>query len=71
MCSNASPARLPPPPDGGLEARLGRAIEELAATTRSGEQAAGQDLAALLAAAWALVAEADPELADRTARYSR
>jgi hypothetical protein len=70
MCSNASPRPCPQPADGDLAARLGGAIEELAAVAGSAERAAAGDLDVRLAAAWALVAEADPELADRTARYS-
>jgi hypothetical protein len=62
MCSNELPA--------GLAARLGSAIDELAATADAADQAEDNDVAAQLAAAWALIAEADPELAERTARYS-
>jgi hypothetical protein len=62
MCSNELPA--------GLAARLGSAIDELAATADAADQAQDSDVAAQLAAAWALIAEADPELAERTARYS-
>ena len=65
MCSNELPA--------GLAARLGSAIDELAAsaaTADAADQAEDKDVAARLAAAWALIAEADPELAERTARYS-
>ena len=62
MCSNELPA--------GLAARLGSAIDELAAAADAADQAEDNDVAAQLAAAWALIAEADPELAERTARYS-
>jgi hypothetical protein len=67
MCSSDSRR----PEDGGLADRLGSAIEDVAAVARTGEHAPDRELTARLAAAWALIAEADPELADRTARYSR
>jgi hypothetical protein len=51
-------------------ARLGLAIDELAELTGAAEEPACADLTARLAAAWALVTAADPELAERTARYS-
>jgi hypothetical protein len=64
MCSNESP------PD--LAALLGTAIDEVAAAAASAaDQPADPEVTARLAAAWALIAAADPELADRTARYSR
>jgi hypothetical protein len=66
MCSNGAAAPMPRP---GIAARLGSAIDELAAAAA----AAGppeEELAGQLAAAWALIAEADPELAERTARYA-
>ena len=71
MCSNDSAA--------SLAARLGSAIDELAAAAGAtgaagpagaADQLADCDVAARLAAAWALIAAADPELAERTARYS-
>jgi hypothetical protein len=62
MCSNDSAA--------GLAARLGTAIDELAAVAVAADQPADPEVAARLAAAWALIADADPELADRAARYS-
>ena len=61
MCSNELPA--------GLGARLGSAIDALAAAAEDADQAEDSEVAARLAAAWALIAEADPELAERTARY--
>jgi hypothetical protein len=66
MCSNAFAG--PPPAD--LADRLGGVIDDLAAAAETGERAPGDDLAARLAAAWALIAAVDPELADRTAKYS-
>jgi hypothetical protein len=71
MCSKASPDTAAPPPDGDIAARLGSAIDELAAAAGDDDSEATRDLTAQLAAAWALVAEADPELAERTARYAR
>jgi len=37
----------------------------------AGQDAAGQDMAERLARAWAMITAADPEMAARTARYSR
>jgi len=62
MCSNDAA------PD--LAIRLGDAIDELAAAAVGPGGAAERDLATRLAAVWALIAAADPELAERTARYS-
>jgi hypothetical protein len=67
MCSNPSGGAE----DEGLADRLGSAIDDVAAVANAGEQAPDRELTDRLAAAWALIAEADPELADRTARYSR
>ena len=67
MCSNDSP-RLPA---GDLAGRLRVVIDELAAALDPGARSAGEDVTARLAAAWALVAEADPELAARAAQYDR
>jgi hypothetical protein len=66
MCSNATPGLA----DSDLADRLGSVLDELAAVVDSGERLASDDLTTRLAAAWALIAEADPELADRAARYS-
>ncbi len=67
MCSNASGR----PEDEALAGRLGSAIDDVAAAAGSDGQVPDGDLTTRLAAAWALIAEVDPELADRTARYSR
>jgi hypothetical protein len=68
MCSIAPASRL----DGDLGRRLSAAIDELAAAATSASGPADdQELAARLAAAWAMIAAADPELANRAARYSR
>jgi len=61
MCSNDSPA--------DLAGRLGSAIDEIAAAASGADQPADAALAARLAAAWALITDADPDLAERTARY--
>jgi hypothetical protein len=52
-----------------LAARLRTMIDELAADASTGDDAS-DELAARLASAWALLADADPELAARTARYA-
>jgi hypothetical protein len=63
MCSNELSA--------GLASRLGSVIDEVAAAAdaANGDGPSGEEVAARLAAAWALIAEADPKLAERTARY--
>lgn len=61
MCSTAS-ERL---------ARLGEAIDELAADSRAPQSArsSGASMEARLARVWAMVAELDPELARRVPDY--
>jgi hypothetical protein len=71
MCSNVGDTGQPAQPESALAARLAVAIEELAAAASSDNDAIADDLAARVAGAWALVTAADPELAARTARYSR
>jgi hypothetical protein len=66
MCSNASGGAE----EEGLAGRLGSAIDDVAAVADADARAPDRELTARLAAAWALIAEADPELADRTAKYS-
>jgi hypothetical protein len=66
MCSNAFRRAQ----EDGLAGQLGSAIDDVAAASAD-EHSSDRELTARLAAAWALIAEADPELADRTARYSR
>jgi hypothetical protein len=51
-----------------LAARLRTMIDELAAAASTGD--ASDELTARLASAWALLADADPGLAARTARYA-
>jgi hypothetical protein len=70
MCSNAQT-----PTDGrgagaGLAEQLATAIEECAAAVRDQDGTASGALAERLAAAWAMVTRADPELAARMASYS-
>jgi hypothetical protein len=67
MCSKASAL----PQSADLAGRLGSVIDDLATMADGARVADDGELAARLAAAWALIAEVDPELADRTARYSR
>ncbi len=66
MCSNASGGAE----DNGLVGRLGSAIDDVAAVAKAGEHAPDRELAARLATAWELIAAADPEVADRAAKYS-
>lgn len=61
VCSNAADL---------LAARLVVILDELAAAASTSEQPPDHVLTARLAAAWALITEADPEVADRTARYT-
>lgn len=49
--------------------RLGAAIDELADAAQS-DAASAQELAGRLAKVWEMVAELDPELARRLARYT-
>jgi hypothetical protein len=69
MCSIVSAGGEAGPAGTDLAARLARTIDELAAAARTGADAG--DFAALLARAWETVADADPQLAARTARYTR
>jgi hypothetical protein len=74
MCSNpanAGPQALP----ADLAVRLRRAIDELAAasaaqTTRGQGVAASPEFTEQLARAWAIIAAADPDLAERAAGYA-
>ena len=70
MCSMArqsgrAAAQLP-----DFAARLAAAIDECAAAVSGRYDPAAADIAACLAAAWALVTSADPDLAARIACYS-
>jgi hypothetical protein len=70
MCSNVSTAADASAPPADLAEQLATAIEECAAAVRSQEGAAAGELAGRLAAAWAMLTRADPEMAARMARYS-
>jgi hypothetical protein len=65
MCSNGGHT------EADIATRLAAAINELAAAATGDQDAAGGNLAERLARAWATIVAADPELAARTARYSR
>jgi hypothetical protein len=55
---------------GDQLARLGQAIDDLAAESKEQARAgAADDVADRLAGAWAMLAELDPELAKRLAGY--
>jgi hypothetical protein len=69
MSSNASsPGRIAAPA-ADVVAELATAIEEYAATASDPAATARPDLAGRLAALWAMLTDADPELAVLAARY--
>ncbi|MGH3303651.1 MAG: hypothetical protein ACRDOK_18625 [Streptosporangiaceae bacterium] len=70
MCSSASAAARASGPPADLAEQLAAAIEECAAAVRSQDGAATGELAERLAAAWAMLTRADPEVAARMATYS-
>jgi len=70
MCSNGGQPKAARA-EAELAARLAAAIDELAVAARADQDAAGPDVAEQLVRAWAVITAADPELAARTARYSR
>jgi len=67
MCSNARRESS----ESDTAAAVAKAVDTLAAAITAGDDATGPEFAARLASAWAMIAAADPELAARTARYSR
>jgi hypothetical protein len=76
MCSSARAGTPRPastesadPAPADVATRLGQAIDELAAI--SADDASADGLAERLAGAWALVTQADADVAARAARYSR
>jgi hypothetical protein len=69
MCSNDSSADDAPASADDVAAQLARAIDDCAAVARNPEEAADPRLAARLAALWAMLTDADPDLAARAARY--
>jgi hypothetical protein len=71
MCSNVRPSGRAVRPEADVAARLAAAIDELAAAAGTDQDSAESDLAQRLARAWSIITAADPELAARTARYSR
>ena len=68
MCSNAGPHG---PTAADTAAAVARTADTLAAAITAGDDATAPEFAAQLAGAWAMIAAADPELAERTAGYSR
>jgi hypothetical protein len=70
MCSNAREACVTGVAPADLAEQLAAAIEECATAVRDQEGAASGELAERLAAAWAMLTRADPEVAARMARYS-
>ncbi len=69
MCSNLWAAADSGAPPADLAEQLATAIEECAAAVRSQDGEATGELARRLAAAWAMLTRADPEVAVRMARY--
>jgi hypothetical protein len=69
MCSSVGTASADDAPAAGLAEQLAAAIEECAAAVRCQDGAASGELAGRLAAAWAMLTRADPELAARMATY--
>jgi hypothetical protein len=70
MCSTASSPGQVTTGAPDVAERLARAIDECAAAARQAGGAAEPDIAGRLAAMWGMLTEADPELADRAARYA-
>jgi hypothetical protein len=70
MCSNQWTAAHAGSPPADLAEQLAAAIEECAVAVRSHDGQAAGELAERLAAVWAMLTRADPEVAARVARYS-
>jgi len=70
MCSIDGASDVTSSADADFAARLGMAIDELAAAASQQDDSAAAELAQRLARTWAMIAAADPDLAARTARYS-
>lgn len=70
MRSNVSSPRPVAAGPAALAAQLARAIDDCTAAALDPGGAADPDLAGRLAAAWAVLMDADPELAARAARYA-
>jgi len=70
MCSRGDSRRQATTRAAEVADRLARAIDECAAATYNPGWAAEPDVASRLAAMWAMLTDADPDLADRAARYA-
>jgi hypothetical protein len=70
MCSNTRTTTDAAVTADDLAQQLAAAIEDCAAAVRDQDGAAAGELAERLAAAWAMLTRADPEVAARMARYS-
>ncbi len=70
MCSNSRLSADHGASRADLAEQLAATIEECAAAVRDQDGAAAGDLADRLAAAWAMLTRADPDVAARVARYS-
>jgi len=70
MCSKGEPPGQATTRAADVAERLARAIDECAAAAYDPGWAAEPELAGRLAALWAMLTDADPDLADRAARYS-
>jgi hypothetical protein len=71
MCSNGGATGPAGAAAAEIAAQLASAIEECAAAAQRSGGAAEPDVAGRLAAIWAMLTEADPQLAALTARYTR
>jgi hypothetical protein len=70
MCSNSQTAAHAARTSDDLAEQLAAAIEECAAAVRGQDGIAAGELAQRLAATWAMLTRADPEVAARMATYS-
>jgi len=70
VSSNASSPGQADAADADVAARLASAIEECAAAARRSGEAVEPAVSERLAALWAMLTDADPELAARMARYA-
>jgi hypothetical protein len=70
MCSNAGIPTQHAKPGIGIAAQLARAIDDCAAAARQPGMTVEPDLTARLAALWAMLRDADPELAARADQYT-
>jgi hypothetical protein len=70
MCSRGDSRRQATTRGAQVAERLARAIDEWAAAADNPGWAVEPDLASRLAAMWAMLTDADPDLADLAARYA-